>query len=378
MAAFGIDEVPIGSPDNSRADVVFFNFGNCDHINCYDDVRQSDRDNVRATHDNGLNIPFITRLYSNDENGDPNASFSLAKRTSIHAPATTAPTNFIATHNAADSVYFHTRPANNLGYPFECIDGGDKQAGLCPDASWIESSAPTVRLVGSSGAIESSSELSRFQANDMPPNSRIVLTSGVIGDRLEHAGVYGCIEARKSVLINDAFVALCRVNQQSQGGARLFWRSEIGAPIQSRDLRIDDGRFPGYDGFGVDQRQTVFLKLSIFRDATLHTHAIAYTSRDGVTWGDTGSCGGGCDYTVDFTITDPLLLEGVSLATNNQGIFEFFFQNPTLRVYSNATSRFDPGDGTLLRAVNETSALMFVPVGNGAFGDYGDGLGMFP
>ena len=47
-------------------------------------------------------------------------------------------------------------------------------------------------------------------------------------------------------------------------------------------------------------------------------------------------------------------------------------------VYSNATSRFDPGDGTLLRAVNETSALMFVPVGNGAFGDYGDGLGMFP
>lgn len=171
----------------------------------------------------------------------------------------------------------------------------------------------------------------------------------MIGDRLDHPGVHGCLEARHSPAIDDAFVAICRDNQSSEvtrGSATLFWRLTQGGPIRSQQLYIDSGMFPGYDGYGLEQQHAVFLKLSVFRESDLVTRALVYTSRDGVHWGcDAGTC----DHSVDFeSLPGSLPYQGLSLSTNNQGIFEFFFLNTHARGFTGATTYYDPGDGTLI------------------------------
>lgn len=376
MAAFGIDEWPVGDPNNSGWDVVFFNYGFCDDdTECTNKVRQSDRDQVRVTHDDGAQgMHYITRLYSNDSTD----TFNLARRNSILYPASYAPANFLVTHHGTDQL-LSTMPAPSRGYPFECIDRDDRPPGMCSTANWIESSAPAIRLVGSSGSITSSSELARLEVVNVVPNTRRVWTTGVIGDRLDHPGVYGCLEARHSLAKDDAFVAICRDNQSSEvtrGSARLFWRLTGGGPIQNLQLFIDDGRFPDYDGYGLEPQHAVFLKLSVFCDAQGVTHAIVYTSRDGVKW---GCDAGNCDWTVDFppSLQDSLIFQGISLSTNNQGIFEFFFLNTTVSSYTGATSRFDPGDGLLTETRLMKASDILWSVGDGAFGEFGNGLGAF-
>jgi hypothetical protein len=375
MAAFGIDEWPDGDPNNSGADVVFFNYGHCDSPGCHDEVRQEDRERVRSTHDRDASMNYITRLYSNDSQ----TTFDLARRvTTASTPLDLAPTNFIATHQAIDQ-NLRTMPSPSRGYPFECIDGNDEPlASRCNTANWIETSAPAIRMLGSSCAITNACEVGHLQQVLMPASSRLVWTTGVIGDRLDHPGVYGCIEARQSTRINEAFVAICRDNRSSHtdppGTAWMFWRTDSSGPIQSQQLFIDDGRFPGYDGFGLEQQHAVFLKLSVFRDSSLVTHALAYTSRDGVHW---GCAAGNCDHWVDFPSGVSLTFQGLSMSTNDQGIFEFFFLNTVLRDFTGATTMFDPGDGTLTSARLEQAGDLPIASGNGAFGDFGNGLGAF-
>lgn len=99
MAAFAIDEFPVGDPNHSGWDVVFYNYGTCDSPGCHDEVTDGDRTHVIQTHDDGgAAMHYITRLYSNDSPG----TFNAARRNSLSGPSHLAPANVIATHQATD------------------------------------------------------------------------------------------------------------------------------------------------------------------------------------------------------------------------------------------------------------------------------------
>jgi len=377
MAAFGIEEAAPDDAGNTTTDTVFFNIGSCGswsdfNTECANAVGQPERDGVTAAHDNAV-YRFITRLYSNDDV----TNFNLARRNS-RTQTDIAPANFIATHHATQGG-FRTTPSNGRGFPFECIDSLDKPMAECATHNWIETTAPAIRMVGSSGAMTVPSELARLEQIAMPASSRSVWTAGIIGDRLDHPGVEGCIEARHSSVFDDAFIAICRDNQSSEvttSSAHVYSRTTQGGPIDVRQLSIDDGHQPGADGYGLEQQHAVYMKLSIYRDASLQTHALVYTSRDGVHWG----CNDGeCDYSVDFpaSMQGGLSFQGLSMSTNDQGIFELFFLNPHVRSYVGATSFYDPGDGTLTMDRAVTAGELVTGAGNGVLGDLGNGLGAY-